>query len=836
MNESPTSFFVRNRPIRTAYFIDIDAFQPDSQKFQELLEGVIHSNHKTWGGRKNPLIFFKDGKINEEDWRHLELADVDCLTAFKAIPKELLAELDERLHPLSVAEADKDGHFLSRNPDGIVIHPTPEIIRLFGKTKLLLFEFVDCDPLLRRFIELNFGVFDQWIDPRTKTVRRDMLLEQLLSKLDVQTCKITDRNSLAAAITELAGTFFSAKSYRPPLAFTAPCELASVHLLGPWPDYQSTRVYQLIIGDSPADIAEHWNSPHWKGTWSKPYKHQLWLPTSLAHDAGVQQSLMNWLRLYSNAGNSDRLSVEFTSSSCSPEELEALRQAFCNSQTHLFGHVAERQYLEKRRRDAEEHMKPRLNLSLSNTNNATRYSLVGNEATFLLQEPSSLANNPEPAGGWMADFQIEHRAVHSPRMPEQHWWVVPRRCSNELLHCMFHRPTRVNGLGLFSVSMQSKNYQYYQSERIRPEVKLYLPSDATVVQSLITSRHSPGFDTCDPRYKALARDSTIDHVTISDKGEYLAGMISSFGDFWTAKHFCERRVWRHIFNRLASRDARKDANLKEQVRNLIFKTFQNVTPTASDKSEYLALRILEAVGGRLSPRPLPFSEFKNVLDELNKTPLAEQLQYPQGDTIVHHHGLTQVSEEELHETTNDLVAMNVLRLGVSVRCSFCRIPTWYHVDDLKQNVTCSGCGHSDSIGANRDWAYALNNLAAMCVAQNQLAVMQALAELSYRAHHSFFYSPSLNLFKERDGPCWHEIDVAALVDGEFVVGEVKDCDVTKTDFEELLEIAKELRPQRAYMFMPDDKITKNVVDWASEADEQLRPFGGCVQIFALPTF
>jgi len=180
--------------------------------------------------------------------------------------------------------------------------------------------------------------------------------------------------------------------------------------------------------------------------------------------------------------------------------------------------------------------------------------------------------------------------------------------------------------------------------------------------------------------------------------------------------------------------------------------------------------------------------------------------------------------------------MNVLRPGVYVRCSFCGIETWYHVDDLKQEVRCGGCGHGRSIGAEREWHYALNSLAQMGAASGQLAAMQALGALASHATHSFFFSPSLELFVEGSERPWHEIDLAALVDGNFVIGEVKEGDVTKHDFEELAEIAEALQPQRAIMFLPLEKVGPNVIKWVEETHRRLLPRGTAAQLFTLPTF
>jgi len=217
-------------------------------------------------------------------------------------------------------------------------------------------------------------------------------------------------------------------------------------------------------------------------------------------------------------------------------------------------------------------------------------------------------------------------------------------------------------------------------------------------------------------------------------------------------------------------------------------------------------------------------------------PTPVQLNYPQGDILVCHHGITNLTEEQMKQGLNELVELNVLRLGAYFRCAFCGIECWYHVDDLKQEVRCQGCGNQQSIGMQIEWHYALNSLVEMGVQQGQLFAMDALAALASNSHGSLFYCPSLELFKADSPRPWHEIDVAAVADGEFVVGEVKGGSIAAGDFVQLADIAEVLRPQRAIMFLPHENISSDVLNWSADARNRLSPKGIKAQIYALPTF
>ncbi len=365
---------------------------------------------------------------------------------------------------------------------------------------------------------------------------------------------------------------------------------------------------------------------------------------------------------------------------------------------------------------------------------------------------------------------------------------------------------------------------------IKPELRIRLPAQTDIVPLLITHPRNQPIFTIDVRYEDRYQRPLIVRVSTSDKGEYLRGLIRVFGNFWTAKEFCDRRFWRRMFAKLANYDARNDVQLQQEVANLLRKRLQ-----ANDDPEHLARRVLGLVRGQ-SKRSiaLPYSAFKTELDEVAKVPMPAVLKYPQGDTMVHDHSVKHLTDEEMNQGLTDLVELNVLRPGVYVRCSYCGLRPWYHVDDLKQQVRCPGCGHSQSMGGQQEWCYALNSLAEMSVIQGQLSVMQALGALASNSLESFFYSPSLDLFQAESTDHWHEIDVAAVAVGEFTIGEVKGGErgITQNDFSELAEI----RPQRAIIFLPHENISSDVVKWLGETAGELLPLGIKAQIYALPSF
>jgi hypothetical protein len=819
--------------MRTAFLINTEIYSADCNRFEELMDAVIRHNYNLWGGRINPIIFFSGETLAEEDWEQLEAVDVDCFKSFGSLPEKLIQQLDVRLQPWNIERIRVPQPDAPINVEsyGIVVPPTQDNLKAFRDAKLILFDFTsDCEPMIQRFIHRNFGTYFQWFEPKTNNVRREAWLENLMSKINYERVLISDRATLASALTLLIGTP-PGPGYKPPQQFVTPAKLSSIQMAEVWP--QTDNVYQVIVGDSPRDLAEFWNGAWWKRTWTAPYAHQLWLPTELAKDTGLHEAVKNWLRFFTHFGNSNAKEVEFLSATVPTAELDVLRLQICNGVGWSpRGRIAQPEISNERKRKAEEILSLRQKVILNDTGSAVRFSASHDEETFSLTKPEILEEGINPDGTWMVDVQIELKSSDSPTLPDQSWWTAPRQNSGGLLSSMFKEAARVNRHGMFSVRVENQGGPY--SRRVKPELKIHLPERTRIVPLLIIHPQYRPIFTIDARYTERPPASTIVRVEFSDKGDYLRGLIRVFGGFWNAREFCQRRFWRHMFAKLANYDARNDARLRQDVANLLQKRSH-----ANHGFDHLAGRVLGLVRGR--PKhgiALPYSAFKVELDELAKTPIPAPLNYLQGDAIVQHHGIQHLTEAEMNEGLNQLIELNVVRPGAYTRCSFCGIANWYHVDDLKQFVRCPGCGHDQSIGVQQEWSYALNSLAEMSVIQGQLSVMQAFAALASHSLTSFFYAPSLNLFKANSSDIWHEVDVPAVVEGDFTVGEVKGGDrgVTLDDFNELAVIAEGLRAQRAIMFLPHENVTADVMTWLEITKGRLSPQGIKAQIYALPTF
>jgi hypothetical protein len=847
VNSRPYTILARHRPIRAAFLINTEHFPPTSNRFQALLDAVVDWNNIHWGGRTNHVSFYSGEGLTPEEWQHLEIADPDCILAFAPLSDAFIRELDERLNPWSIevedatqAEPDR----LGVSMEGIAMPPTVENVRRlqarnalnFGnKEKLLMFEFAEhCDPVIRRFIHRNFGTFYQSHEPKTGKIRRIAWLEQLLPEIPHHTFTISDVQSLAAAITEMSGRL-RPRNFKASLPFVAPYQLASLFLES-WPTSELHKTFQLLIGDTAEDFSEHWNGVLFKRNWMETHRHQLWIPTQLAGDATFRESLHDWLCRYSNSGGGG-YRIELLSHGFAKDAAVDFCTFFQQHEYPLHVQIVPTDRVAQRRRRAEEKFgEIKEFFPWTSDDDVIRFPVSSRSETISLQKPDCIqAENRD--GVWITDVQIEHVSKVHNTMSQQSWWHLPRRNSGGIVHNMFHAPARISRQGRFSVRVESR--EPHLSRRIKPELKLQIPSDAALVRSLIIDPRNWTFVSSDARSNLPRAEPAVAQCRVSTKGAYLAGLIELFGDFWTAKSFCERKFWRDLFNRLAGHGTGGDEKLRQALVKLLKNKVTISEEAQVQEAVALANEVLHMVRGRLKGHYVGFKDCFHERVRLEKQGLSETMAYSQGRTMVQHVGARPITDEEMRQGLDALLEMSVLRLGVESECPRCKVPTWYPIDDLRQNLICVGCGNKYALRSTELWSYALNSLAQMSVSQGVLGVLHALTAIASHAHSFFAFAPSLDLFREGTKEPWHELDVLCVADGEFVIGEVKEGFVQKSAFEELAEVAEALLPQRAVIFLPVENATKQKAElngWLKETQARLNPKGIAAEIFTLPAY
>src|SRR5262249_36597937 len=274
----------------------------------------------------------------------------------------------------------------------------------------------------------------------------------------------------------------------------------------------------------------------------------------------------------------------------------------------------------------------------------------------------------------------------------------------------------------------------------------------------LDARHEKGFSSRAPFYQAWR----------SEKGRYLSGLLDLFGGLHPATNTLEERYWRRMFDLLSGRTANTDARRLEEVGTALRKRLgaNRAQFYENDKSmTWLANYVLKVARSLpASSQDLEFRDFeayaKQEVEDFNARRAGQEPWV--------------YSQADLMDALAGLADGGVLRMGIQVRCPSCGSRAWHHIDDAKQPLRCGGCNATFAMPPEPRWCYRLNSLARAAHAEHGLLpVILVLGQLLMDARSAFLFAPCLDLFEnDKKGPVG-DLDIAVILDGQFVIGEVK---------------------------------------------------------------
>lgn len=173
-------------------------------------------------------------------------------------------------------------------------------------------------------------------------------------------------------------------------------------------------------------------------------------------------------------------------------------------------------------------------------------------------------------------------------------------------------------------------------------------------------------------------------------------------------------------------------------------------------------------------------------------------------------------EMGLKSIVKKLCDYRVFLKGFNLKCKHCSSQFWYHINEVKETISCKGCLEDFQFPVEPKFAYKLNDLIKNNIYQSSglrdgnLTVIRTLVSMNRRSHQSFYYSPQLNFYDNHHSnkPC-AELDIACISEGQFIIGEAKhdsqafSADSYKTLYS-LAEVAKAIRPDKIILSCYED--------------------------------
>lgn len=729
-----------------------------------IIDTILAHNRDRWGGRYNSIVLTDGQTLTDSWWAFLEAIDPDVVVPCVALGDGLLAQLERRISPYLIQQPDrreeKNGYrYLNLHDAGLSLLPTAINVRMaswaVGESTLVLFETKrdGTDPLLKRFTEWNFGGYSFPIQA----------VARVLEGVRTQTYQVTDAASLVTPLMELS-------AFR---AFTYPIQLCSLptEALPPVDHDRFDQTFHVVIGDSLRDVAYFWNRPVTTRPGSRTYLNQIWLPLAVATNAELTAALSSWLQHAADPNGSFQGSIRFVSLSLSQAQLQEVVEPLARGLRVIFRNVDALSDIQPPRISA--HFAGPLGVDKMDL-----YRAAGTTERLTLQEPEVLLG-PYLDEHWMADLYIEFRPERFPTIGGRNlWWQLPRL--NALASWMFRRPSRILRTRYPSVLMK----------RGEPRLDVTLPDDLSICAGLAMLSNQPHY-ALDARHGKSLDRTPYYHAQRSEKGRYLSGLLELFGGLHPATSILEERYWRRMFDLLSGRSAHTDAERLKDVGNALRKRLgaNRATFYEDDKNlTWLTNYVLKLARSLpASSRDLEFRVFENhakqEMEDFNTSHTdQEPWTYSKADLIGALEGLTE---------------RGVLLMGVQARCPSCGYRAWHHIDDAKQTLGCGGCNAAFAMPPESRWHYRLNSLARAAHAEHGLLpVLLVLGQLLMDARSGFMFAPCLNLFETNDAGPVGDLDIAVTLDGQFVIGEVKQSRdlFDESTFTKMEGIARRLLP------------------------------------------
>ena len=871
-----------------------------SQDSIEIVDKIINYNRELWGGRFNPIILTDGNTIDDKWWKFLRDIDPDVIKSFVPLGTELIEKFEQFVSPLQIEDYKENEQSGLETYVNTRISPASidmnslsfaNLRGWYGDPTIAAFDLNEMDDDIgKNFIIRNFGTYErtnsihigrkftipishedvlsrgkvpqeihdgfkqnnipfsnevfckdsiqrpgEWVLIDKEKKQRHFVKEvngKLLifpetqnfstefDEVEKEVFLITDRDSLPDTLLELARS--QNIVYRDQICAFPNSER---ELEKTWLDS-----FEIIVGDTLQDIVHFWNRPWLISRWKRKDMKQLWLPTTLATDPSMEDALCAWISKHSWAERQQSNAVQFVSFSIEEEELEDLVNRF-RKKLSLYRSV--KRYEEPQIPD----LRPEDPLFLREDPLSSRDRSIevnraqGNKDIFELTEPKGLSQR-DLDGHWMADFYIEftsdmynnHDAPIIRIRNQVSFWQFPNR--NHLTRNMFDRFCRIRQNGFPSALMK-------RGEKV---LRFTLENPEAVVASLFYGNNRFQYVDSDPRTQVAT--APYYYSKISDKGKYLQGVLELFGNLTCAYEIFRNPYWRAMFD-LLCKNTRAEQNAKKSVEDKFRKLINRSEPLTSSNQnaiEALATQVVDiAKKLNLEQKEVPFKEFEAEA-EIWRDTFIEGVKstgnYSERDLM----GFG-FRPEDVKDALSQLTERNIIQIGVNPRCPNCGITTWFHVDDIGQQLTCQGCRRPFPLHPQLTWQYRLNNLAHAAHAQHGTTpLILVLGQLLNESRCSFLYSPNLNLCAEQqdnssvdldlDLDSIAEVDIACIQDSKFIIGEVKQSMslFSKKDFDDMAEIAKRVKPDKVLFSCIDkQQPTQNITNHIERIKKELCP-------------
>lgn len=536
-----------------------------------------------------------------------------------------------------------------------------------------------------------------------------------------------------------------------------------------------TNSFQLIVGGSPLDRINFWNSRHLGNSWSDG-SNALLVSREFFDDAALVRQLGDYFNKNNFlGGGSGPCQVQIHSHSLPVAELDAIRDLL-KAQTH------NAVYVSKTPSDpalpTKKELEDRAYFGVPDT---TTIRLTENDSELVANDPAHFMYLPPQLRGlangqWVVELSIQRHNNLSRYSNVIDTWSLPHRL--KIARAFTKRLAKATVDGRLALIPAAEGFPV-RGHAVKSQnlYELMLPTDEVFFRHLALDCFH--YATDDMRAH-IAKAGYVD-LGISDKGQNLRGVVSLLGDLPTAFEILTKKYWRSVLA-----EAKEDS---KKPRLFTWKKLESFLPNSSEELQQLAAK----------------ESFVNV-----------------GETIKY-------LKQGLADTLEHLVRRGVFYQVAYWKCRYCGHSNTRSFDDMKLKNACSICATEHFANIDLEWEYELNEFVHRSLYKHHgLIVLWTLGYLQEsRYSGAFWYLPEVDLFESHDSDEKNEIDALCMLDGIYYAIEVKSS-VTmflnkEGSVDKFARIIQKLRPDVALLsFERYNADSDDVEDTKRRLGEALR--------------
>lgn len=742
-----------------------------------------------WGGGFWPIVPTDGRTISDDWWSVLEAVDADVIYAACALDEALCQLIHRRLAPARVDARPIDPQkaaFSWRLAD-VAALDAYQIVRYHAQMQAyppptrFLYLTDSAQPASDRvFVLRNFGLTRATVftDSAFQSIEHDCLAVHDTNKLEV-----------LARFTSFTGQL------------VVPRDLSRLYAPRPFDlEYDPfADAFHLIVGDTIDEALYAWNRPLLSpGHAGRDF---LWLDSASARDPEIVKGVAEWIRRVFWPGQQQRGARIVTFS----EDLDTLRDVGeivqritwvqCESLRLTSGQFPIRPRLDGRRPvyqallDDWPRRTQQVPMSEQPGSTSAQHGLVG------IPRPPFVRTTSK-SDGWMLDLDVEYRLAPPRYADQSDSWRLPRRARLGQLFSPGRRLSRIVAGGMPSVSVAAAEWS----------LPLLEPTKGSLLFHLLEP--DPACTMVERGTMAVPRGRFHD-VRISEQGRRFRGLVDLIGSVGDTCRLLADSFWRTVLLEAAGKPF-------DDIEQQTAVAARELT-AALDAGE--AVNVLRVAGEiamalhRLPPRLRTFTR-KDLKRQFAKIRGHEQIQTESGLRSLRF-------EDDAERELEWLLSLRVLLQGVMLDCPICGIPQWRGVDDIRTLIRCEGCTGEFPLPPEPPWRYRQNALVQSALARDGiLPLVRAIHILTQRTREMELVIAPQDLRESYDGPLVTDLDLVLVLDGVFIIGEVKSTPGAFGDevVSKLADVTRSIRPDRLVLAAPGSTWPDDV----SKRIEQLR--------------